>query len=152
MQMGSQSKPQTLQALIDSVPNIVDYLYRNPPKSALNVFGVMMPSEVVRPEYTTWRDEQRSWRETVALHDQSYHMHSLYVRGLTRLTWLSASPSTASRTLRPAPPSRSLPARPGATSSATASSTTSTPTASFSSATHPPPTGRSSTPSGAASM
>jgi vanillate/3-O-methylgallate O-demethylase len=35
----------------------------------------------VRPEFTTWRDEQRSWRETVALHDQSYHMSSLHVRG-----------------------------------------------------------------------
>jgi vanillate/3-O-methylgallate O-demethylase len=76
-----QQKPQTLQALIDSVPNLVDHLYRNPPKAALNVFTVMMPAEVVRPEYTTWRDEQRSWRETIALHDQSYHMHNLHVRG-----------------------------------------------------------------------
>jgi vanillate/3-O-methylgallate O-demethylase len=79
--MGTQQKPQTLQALIDSVPNLVDHLYRNPPKAALNVFTVMMPAEVVRPEYTTWRDEQRSWRETVALHDQSYHMQNLHVRG-----------------------------------------------------------------------
>jgi vanillate/3-O-methylgallate O-demethylase len=79
--MGTETKPQSLQALLDTVPNVVDYLYRNPPKTSANVFSVMMPSEVVRPEYTTWRDEQRSWRETVALHDQSYHMQSLYVRG-----------------------------------------------------------------------
>jgi vanillate/3-O-methylgallate O-demethylase len=79
--MTAESKPKSLQALLDSVPNIVDHLYRNPPKAALNVFTVMMPAEVVRPEFTTWRDEQRSWRETVALHDQSYHMHSLFVRG-----------------------------------------------------------------------
>lgn len=79
--MGTETKPKSLQALMDSVPNVVDYLYRNPPKASVNVFSVMMPSEVVRPEYTTWRDEQRSWRETVALHDQSYHMQSLYVRG-----------------------------------------------------------------------
>lgn len=77
--MGAQ--PQTLQGLIDSVPNLVDHMFRNPPKTALNIFTVMMPSEVVRPEYTTWRDEQRSWRETVALHDQSYHMQHLHVRG-----------------------------------------------------------------------
>jgi vanillate/3-O-methylgallate O-demethylase len=77
----SAQQTRSLQDLLDSVPNLVDYLYGNPPKSALNVFGVMMPSEVVRPEFTTWRDEQRSWRETVALHDQSYHMHSLHVRG-----------------------------------------------------------------------
>lgn len=79
--MSTQHKPKTLQALIDSVPSLVDLLYRNPPKAALNVFTVLMPAEVVLPEYTTWRDEQRSWRETVALHDQSYHMQSLHVRG-----------------------------------------------------------------------
>jgi vanillate/3-O-methylgallate O-demethylase len=76
-----EQRPQSLQALVDSVPNVVDYLYRNPPKSALNIFTVLMPAEAIRPEFTTWRDEQRSWRETVALHDQSYHMHSLHVRG-----------------------------------------------------------------------
>lgn len=75
------SDVQSFQSLLDSVPNIVDLLYRNPPKTPLNVFTVMMPSEVVRPEYTTWRDEQRSWRESVALHDQSYHMSSLEIRG-----------------------------------------------------------------------
>ena len=79
--MSSQQKPKTLQALIDSVPNFVDHLYRNPPKAALNVFTVMMPAEVIRPEYTTWRDEQASWRQTIALHDQSYHMQNLHVRG-----------------------------------------------------------------------
>jgi len=79
--MSSPAKPQTLQGLIDAVPNIVDHLYANPPKTPSNVFGVMMPWDVVRPEFTTWRDEQRSWRETIALHDQSYHMTSLHVRG-----------------------------------------------------------------------
>jgi vanillate/3-O-methylgallate O-demethylase len=86
--MSEHRKPQSLQALLDSVPNIVDHLYRNPPKAALNVFTVMMPAEVVRPEFTTWRDEQRSWRETVAVHDQSYHMHNLHVRGRDALRLL----------------------------------------------------------------
>jgi glycine cleavage system aminomethyltransferase T len=36
---------------------------------------------VVRPEFTNWRDEQRSWRETCALLDQSHHMTDLYVEG-----------------------------------------------------------------------
>ena len=34
---------------------------------------------VVRSEFTNWRDEQRSWRETCALFDQSHHMTDLYV-------------------------------------------------------------------------
>jgi vanillate/3-O-methylgallate O-demethylase len=36
---------------------------------------------VVRHEFTNWRDEQRSWRETCALFDQSHHMTDLYVSG-----------------------------------------------------------------------
>jgi vanillate/3-O-methylgallate O-demethylase len=36
---------------------------------------------VVRHEFTNWRDEQRSWRDTCALFDQSHHMTDLYVEG-----------------------------------------------------------------------
>jgi glycine cleavage system aminomethyltransferase T len=36
---------------------------------------------VVKHEFTNWRDEQRSWRETCALFDQSHHMTDLYVEG-----------------------------------------------------------------------
>lgn len=32
-------------------------------------------------EYTNWIDEQRSWEESVALADQSYHMTDLHVEG-----------------------------------------------------------------------
>ena len=36
---------------------------------------------VVPSEFTNWRDEQRSWRETCALFDQSHHMTDLYLEG-----------------------------------------------------------------------
>src|SRR5437867_9027705 len=36
---------------------------------------------VVRAEFTNWRDEQRAWRETCALFDQSHHMTDLYIEG-----------------------------------------------------------------------
>jgi len=36
---------------------------------------------VVKHEFTNWRDEQRSWRESCALFDQSHHMTDLYVEG-----------------------------------------------------------------------
>jgi vanillate/3-O-methylgallate O-demethylase len=36
---------------------------------------------VVRPEFSNWRDEQRAWKETCALFDQSHHMTDLYVTG-----------------------------------------------------------------------
>jgi vanillate/3-O-methylgallate O-demethylase len=86
--MNAARERQSLQAVLDSGVNIVDRLYRNPPKNALTIFTQMMPGDAVRPEFTTWRDEQRSWREGVALHDQSYHMHSLSVRGKEALRLL----------------------------------------------------------------
>ncbi len=44
---------------------------------------------VVRSEFTNWRDEQRSWRETCALFDQSHHMTDLYVEGSDALKLFS---------------------------------------------------------------
>ena len=44
---------------------------------------------VVAPEYTNWRDEQRAWRETCALFDQSHHMADLHVSGRDALKVLS---------------------------------------------------------------
>lgn len=35
----------------------------------------------VTPEFSNWRSEQRAWRETCALLDQSHHMADLFVRG-----------------------------------------------------------------------
>jgi glycine cleavage system aminomethyltransferase T len=35
----------------------------------------------VRPEFTNWRSEQRSWVKTCALLDQSHHMTDLFVEG-----------------------------------------------------------------------
>jgi vanillate/3-O-methylgallate O-demethylase len=44
---------------------------------------------VVRHEFTNWRDEQRSWRHSCALFDQSHHMTDLYVHGPDALQLLS---------------------------------------------------------------
>jgi glycine cleavage system aminomethyltransferase T len=35
----------------------------------------------VTPEFSNWRSEQRAWRETCALLDQSHHMTDLFLRG-----------------------------------------------------------------------
>jgi glycine cleavage system aminomethyltransferase T len=43
----------------------------------------------VQSEFTNWRDEQRSWRETVGLLDQSLHMTDLYVEGPDTIRLLS---------------------------------------------------------------
>jgi vanillate/3-O-methylgallate O-demethylase len=44
---------------------------------------------VVPTEYSNWRDEQRAWRETAVLFDQSHHMVNIYVEGPDALKMLS---------------------------------------------------------------
>jgi len=44
---------------------------------------------VVPYEYSNWRDEQRAWRETAVLFDQSHHMANIYVEGPDALKMLS---------------------------------------------------------------
>src|SRR4029434_5097006 len=64
---------ESLQAALERAKHPVDLL-RN---SQIGPYAF----PVVRPEFTNWRDEQRSWRETCALFDQSHHMTDLYVEG-----------------------------------------------------------------------
>ena len=49
---------------------------------------------VVPSEYTNWRDEQRAWRDSAVLFDQSHHMAELLVTGpdaLKMLTYLGTN-------------------------------------------------------------
>ena len=91
----------SLEAMINSDESIVDRFYRNPPKTALNIFGVMMPVDAVRAEFTTWRDEQQSWQNGVALHDQSYHMNHLRVQGQDALALFTYLGINSFATFRP---------------------------------------------------
>src|SRR4051794_4562551 len=77
----AQTSTRTLQDVIDSVPNFVDYLYSNRKGSVVKDAVLRQPPEFVAPEFTTWRDEQRAWREGIAFYDQSFHMTTTYVRG-----------------------------------------------------------------------
>ena len=44
---------------------------------------------VVPYEFSNWRDEQRAWRETAVLFDQSHHMANIYIEGPDALKMLS---------------------------------------------------------------
>jgi vanillate/3-O-methylgallate O-demethylase len=44
---------------------------------------------VVAPEFSNWRDEQRAWRESCVLFDQSHHMVDLFIEGPDGLKLLS---------------------------------------------------------------
>ena len=79
--MTAEKPAQTLQDVLDSVPHFVDHLYSNRKGSVLRDAVLRQPTEFVAPEFTTWRDEQRAWREGVAFCDQSFHMTTTYLRG-----------------------------------------------------------------------
>lgn len=68
--------PKTLQDVVDS-GNIVEIL-RNSQNPAYVV-------PVVTAEYSSWRLEQRAWRETAVLFDQSHHMDNVILRGSSAL-------------------------------------------------------------------
>jgi vanillate/3-O-methylgallate O-demethylase len=72
---------QNLEGLIKAAGNPVKLL-RN---SQIGPYAF----PVVKPEFSNWRDEQRAWKETCALFDQSHHMTDLYVEGPDALKLLS---------------------------------------------------------------
>ena len=53
------------------------------------------------PEHTNWRDEQRAWKEGVALLNLSYHMTDLYLRGPDALEILRKIGLTKMQTFAP---------------------------------------------------
>jgi len=72
---------QSLQDLLQTAGNPVDMLRNS------KVGAYVYP--VVPAEYTNWRDEQRAWRETCVLFDQSHHMVEQYLEGPDALKLLS---------------------------------------------------------------
>lgn len=55
---------------------------------------------VVRSEFSNWRDEQRAWKESCALFDQSHHMTDLYVEGPDSLKLFSDLAVNSFRTFK----------------------------------------------------
>ena len=69
---------RSLEDVLQTVGNPVDMLRNS------QIGAYVYP--VVPAEYTNWRDEQRAWRETCVLFDQSHHMVEQYVEGPDALT------------------------------------------------------------------
>jgi vanillate/3-O-methylgallate O-demethylase len=65
--------PSNLQELLDQSGNTVDLLRNS------QIGAYIYP--VVPYEFSNWRREQRAWRETAVLFDQSHHMANLFMRG-----------------------------------------------------------------------
>jgi vanillate/3-O-methylgallate O-demethylase len=77
-------KPMTrknLEQLLQETSNTVEMLRNS------QIGAYVYP--VVPSEFTNWRDEQRAWRETVVLFDQSHHMAELMIEGPDAFDMLS---------------------------------------------------------------
>lgn len=80
---------QSLQAAIDQAGSAVEVL-RNATSRPFTF--------PVTPEFTNWRSEQASWRDSCALLDQSHHMADLFVSGpdATKFfTWIGTNSAAA---------------------------------------------------------
>ena len=76
--MESAKSAKSLEELIQSVPNLVEYFFNDTiAPHARNRPGF----SPVPAEFTNWRDEQHAWRETAVLFDQSHHMPELFLSG-----------------------------------------------------------------------
>jgi len=73
--------PRNLQEKLDQAGNAVDMLRNN--KLGAYIYPV------VPAEFTNWRREQRAWRETAVLFDQSHHMDNLFLKGPGAIKLLS---------------------------------------------------------------
>jgi vanillate/3-O-methylgallate O-demethylase len=67
------TSPTNLQELLDQSGNTVELLRDS------QIGAYIYP--VVPYEFSNWRREQKAWRETAVLFDQSHHMANLFMRG-----------------------------------------------------------------------
>ena len=84
--MGADGTFTSLQDLIDATPDLAGYLYNDTPGPHSRARAGLTP---VPAEFSNWRDEQRAWRESAILFDQSHHMPELYVKGPDALRLLN---------------------------------------------------------------
>jgi vanillate/3-O-methylgallate O-demethylase len=73
--------PRNLEEVLKAAGNTVDLLRNS------QVGAYVYP--VVAPEFSNWFDEQKAWRDTAVLFDQSHHMVDMFIRGPDALKLVS---------------------------------------------------------------
>lgn len=82
----SNGTPETLEDVLSSVSDLVDHFYNDTLAPHVKAKSGLTP---VPMEQSTWVEEQRAWRNTAVLFDQSHHMPELFVRGPDSIKLLS---------------------------------------------------------------
>ncbi|OLS99490.1 glycine cleavage system protein T [Pseudonocardia sp. CNS-004] len=78
--MTRASTAQSLQDLIDGVPDLVDHFSHDTRSPAFNAAGAAAAA-LTPAAYSNWRDEQRAWSETAVLFQQTHNMPELFLDG-----------------------------------------------------------------------
>lgn len=78
--MPRASEGQSLQDLIDGLPDLVDYFYNDTRAQDFRTAGAAAVA-LTPPAYSNWHDEQRAWSETAVLFEQTYIMPELFLEG-----------------------------------------------------------------------
>jgi vanillate/3-O-methylgallate O-demethylase len=80
----------SLQALIDRTPDLVDYFRNDVAPPHFSRVGVQRTAALIPPAFTNWRDEQYASFESVGLLHQSHHMPELFIEGPDAVTLLKS--------------------------------------------------------------
>ncbi|WP_217992414.1 aminomethyl transferase family protein [Rhizorhabdus dicambivorans] len=78
---------KSLQDLVEITPNLSSHFYNDTIAPHFRA-RTSLTSAFIPAEFTNWRDEQRAWRETAILFDQSHHMPELFLKGKDALRLL----------------------------------------------------------------
>ena len=73
--------PKNLQEVIDAAKSPVELLRNS------QIGSYIYP--VVPADFQNWIKEQKAWRDTAVLYDQSHHMDNLFLRGSDAITLIS---------------------------------------------------------------
>lgn len=87
------SGSKSLEDVIGGVGNPVEWLRNS------QIGAYVYP--VVAGEFSNWRNEQRAWRETAVLFDQSHHMVDLFIKGPDALSLISDTAINSMRGFAP---------------------------------------------------
>lgn len=96
--MTAISNKKSLHDLLQEKPNIANFLYNDTLGPHGRTRGGLSP---VPAEFSNWREEQRAWRETAVLFDQTHHMPELWIEGPDALKVLNYVGINSLANLRP---------------------------------------------------
>lgn len=76
--MPTETTIKSLEDLLRSKTDLVDYFYNDTLAPHSRARAGLTP---VPMEHTNWMDEQRAWRESAIMFDQSHHMPEIFLKG-----------------------------------------------------------------------